>query len=499
MSLAAAVASTIASLRIGSPVFVRYILHTSDTDNPEAKLQSLRATLREWMPVTQGSRYAICDESRQQISELVQSDRALALIAVAPNAEHVDREDVTVIGTRGAIYMPAEQGHHWGAPVASTIKRETPYGVLLVTGSQTHQEYHAQMFAADPRCHIVAVTDEQDVDNRRRQLNEQLASSLGVPYLPDLDEALRRADIQIVSICAEPERRGRIAIRCAEAGKHLYLDKPLAPRLEEARAIADAVRRANVRSQMFSFVTTAWARDAKRLIGSRFLGDIRAIHADVFFAKGHAGTVSQPRVRQEEYPPGRHQLIDAKRELDNIGVYPITLIHHLTGQEFAKVYARTANFFFAEHEKRNVEDFGVIVATLDDGTPVTIAAGRIGWSSHPTGGVNRLVLVGSRRTIVVNANRPRFEVYADEPPWTPPPPHPNDPMAFWDSTQQESGYRPKRTWIPLDNAGSDVQAFLDALDAGRESDLPAEAAANATEVLLAAYESAAKGVAVDLK
>jgi predicted dehydrogenase len=276
------------------------------------------------------------------------------------------------------------------------------------------------------------------------------------------------------------------------------LDKPLAPRLEEARAIVAAVEKASVRSQMFSFVTTPWARQAKRLIESGEIGKIQAIHADTFFAKGHAGTVNRPTVRREEYPPERHQLRDAKRELDNIGVYPITLVRWLTGRDFASVHGRTGNFFFAEHERLNVEDFGLIAGALDYGTPVTIAAGRIGWSLHPAGGINRLIIVGSRRTVTIDANRPRLEIYGAEPPWTPPPAHPDDPMAFWTSTQQESGVGPKRTWIPLASAESDVRAFLDHLNAGTDSAVSAAEAARATEVLLAAYMSAATADVVQL-
>jgi predicted dehydrogenase len=103
------------------------------------------------------------------------------------------------------------------------------YGVLLVSGSHTHQEGYAADFAADKRCRIVAVTDEQAIDKRRRQLNERLAHALGVPYLPDLPRALARKDVHLVSICAPPERRGRIAVQCAGASKHLYLDKSLVP------------------------------------------------------------------------------------------------------------------------------------------------------------------------------------------------------------------------------------------------------------------------------
>src|SRR5262249_59034738 len=128
------------------------------------------------------------------------------------------------------------------------------------------------------------------VDKRRRELNERLAKSLGVPYLPDLAKALASKDVHVVSVCAPPERRGRIAVLCAEAGKHLYLDKSLVPRLQEADALVAAVKKAGVRSHMFSFITQPWAREAKRLLEGKSLGRLLAVHADTFFAKGRLGT-----------------------------------------------------------------------------------------------------------------------------------------------------------------------------------------------------------------
>jgi predicted dehydrogenase len=373
------------------------------------------------------------------------------------------------------------------------------YGVLLVSGNRTHQESYAAAFAADRRCGIVGVTDEPDVDRERRELNECLARGLGVPYVADLVKALEREDVEVVSVCAPPERRGRIIVRCAEAGKHLYLDKPLAPRLEEADAVVAAVSKAGVRSHMFSFITTAWAGAAKKAIAEGRLGRLLAVHADVFFAKGRAGTAELGSRRKEEYPPHRHQVVEAKRELDNVGVYPITLVRWLTGRKMQTVYAVTANYFFQEHQKHDVEDFGLIAGTLDDGTPLTIAAGRCGWQSHPAGGVNRLLLVGSERSLWIDANRPRLEVYCDEPPWVPPNVNPADPMAFWESTHAEMHARPKRTWLPVGPvARSDVSYFLDCLDANRDSEMSVAEAALATEVLLAAYRSAANGEVVTL-
>src|SRR5262249_3288569 len=211
----------------------------------------------------------------------------------------------------GAIYKPVAHPSplqiDFPAPALPAASRtRLPYGVLLIAGSHTHQEDYARAFAADPRCRLVAVTHEPHVDARRQALNQRLAVELGISYLPDLDAALTQRDVHVVSICAPPDRRGRIAVRCAEAGKHLYLDKSLAPTLEEALAVAAAARKAGVRSQMFSFGTSPWARRAKRLFESGALGTLRAIHADTFFAKGHAGTVSQPKIRPEEYPPQRH-------------------------------------------------------------------------------------------------------------------------------------------------------------------------------------------------
>jgi hypothetical protein len=60
--------------------------------------------------------------------------------------------------------------------------------------------------------------------------------------------------------------------------------------------------------------------------------------------------------------------------------------------------------------------------------------------------------------------------------------------------------RPKQAWIvpsPL-RANDDIKRFLDGIEAGRASDVPAALGAEATEVLLAAYRSAATGEVVSL-
>jgi myo-inositol 2-dehydrogenase / D-chiro-inositol 1-dehydrogenase len=60
--------------------------------------------------------------------------------------------------------------------------------------------------------------------------------------------------------------------------------------------------------------------------------------------------------------------------------------------------------------------------------------------------------------------------------------------------------RPKQAWIvpPSSRANDDIKRFLDCIEAGRASDVPAALGAEATEVLLAAYHSAATGQVVTL-
>lgn len=373
-----------------------------------------------------------------------------------------------------------------------------PLGVLLVSGGQTHQEMYAPAFAADPRCRLIGLSDEHDVPVRRRALNGQLAQSLGIPILEDLDEALSRADVHIVSICAEPERRARLIERAAAAGKHVYLDKPLAASIEEAGRIQERVHGAGVFSQMFSLVHSPAARRIRAELESGRLGTLVAVHCDLCFAKGPAGTAELGRPRREDPQPKRFETIEAKRELVNIGVYPLAMLWWLLGRPVRRVFATTANYFFAEHQRNDMEDFAQVWLELEGGVAATLCVGRTGWRSHPAGGLQRTWLVGTHGTACIDAYRPRLEVWADEPAWQEPRRHPEDPMGFWTSTQLAAGVAPKTAWIAPADEHADVRHFVDCVVAGHDSDLPAQGAAEVLAALLAAYRSAADGRPVEI-
>ena len=551
------------SNRIGTPVSVRLVIHTTaDHGEVDGVLDEVLDAACGWLGGSPEKVRATGGDETGQTSVLIQwAGGRTALVSVGTHGEAAPLLEIVLVGNRGVLAWEADgretplseqrgpaprtEGSEalvravrmaikTGGPVevvsasgrsradqASEAKRSTskkstaagaagprvtppqpqkpPYGVLLNAGLHTHQENYAQSLAEDPRCKLIGLTDEAGVSERRAKLNARLAESLGIPLLPDLDDALARDDVHLVSICAEPERRGSIMVRCAEAGKHLYLDKPLCTTVADSDAIVEAVRRAGVRSQMFSQVHGAASQRARALVESGALGDLVAVHCDLFFAKGAAGHADLSRPRKEAIHPEHFEWVESKRELANVGVYPLVFLRWLLGREIRNVYAVTSNYFFAEHQKNDMEDFGVALLELSGGVTATLCVGRAGWRCHPMSGVNKTYLIGTKACACVDASRPRLEVWADEPPWTAPPRHPEDPMGFWSSTQAEVNAQKKQAWIIPQYADyDDARYFLDCIEQGRESDVPAEAGAQATEVLLAAYRSAATGEVVSL-
>jgi predicted dehydrogenase len=262
-----------------------------------------------------------------------------------------------------------------------------------------------------------------------------------------------------------------------------------------------AVRQSGVLSHMFSVLTSHTFGRMRQAIDSGRLGRLLAVHSDYCFAKGSSGTATLGTPRRESPRPVQYELADAKRELTNIGVYPLVTLLTLVGRFPRRVVATTGNFFFAEHQARDVEDFGQILLQFDSGLLATVTSGRTGWRSHPRDGLNRTYLIGSAASVLIEADSPRVELWSDAAPWAPPPPNPEDLMGMWPMAE-DSPFRaaPKSAWLaaPLVSPATDVKYFLDCLEQGHGSEISIDIAAGASEILLAAYRSAAAGQPIDL-
>lgn len=414
------------------------------------------------------------------------------------------------VATGGTPAQSVPSQHPWPTPAdapwtMATAPRQTPpppWGVLLISGDHTHQPGYASALAGDQRCRLVGLTDTPEVPPERQRWNKQLADRLGIPVLPDWEAAIERPDVHIVSICAEPYRRAKIICRAAEAGKHLYLDKPLCARSDEAASIVSVVRRHGVLAHMFSQVHWEPASRARLIVSDDAWSEPCAAHFEMCFAKGHAGTADLTARRREVSQPDRYEVMEAKRELTNVGVYEVVRLLWLFRRNVRRVFASTGNYFFREHQQQNMEDFGQILLELDGGLIATVTAGRTGWYSHPGSGWDQTLLISNQDAAVVDGWQPHVSVWDDQGAWTAPPPDPEDPMAMW-FPDPDSPYRaaPKEHWFRATDPTweADSSAFLDCLERGQASAVSAELSAMATTVLLAAYQSAAERTTVELK
>ncbi|MBD0839540.1 Gfo/Idh/MocA family protein [Streptomyces sp. TRM68416] len=84
---------------------------------------------------------------------------------------------------------------------------------------------------------------------RRPDAAKELAEHHGTRAYDDVDALL--ADVDAVAVALPPDVQAGLAVRAARAGCHLLLDKPLAPTVDEARAVVEAAEEAQVASVVF--------------------------------------------------------------------------------------------------------------------------------------------------------------------------------------------------------------------------------------------------------
>lgn len=93
---------------------------------------------------------------------------------------------------------------------------------------------HAEIFRSEvSEARLVCVADEKE------QVARQAGNRLNVDSVIGYEEALRRKDVDAVSIAVPTDMHSRLVLSALEAGKHIFVEKPLARSLEEARMVAE--------------------------------------------------------------------------------------------------------------------------------------------------------------------------------------------------------------------------------------------------------------------
>lgn len=96
------------------------------------------------------------------------------------------------------------------------------------------------------------------------------------------------ADVDVVDITAPNALHKEMALAAIAAGKHVYCEKPLAPKAEDADEMTKAAEAAGVKTQVgFNYLANPMLTFARELIAQGRLGDIytfRGVHAEDYMA-----------------------------------------------------------------------------------------------------------------------------------------------------------------------------------------------------------------------
>ena len=100
-------------------------------------------------------------------------------------------------------------------------------------------DVHLKILGRLPKVELVALADSDP--RRLAEAHRRVPSAAAVVDYPDL---LAISEVEAVVICLPNALHAEAAVAALEAGKHVYLEKPIASRLEDARQILEAWRSA---------------------------------------------------------------------------------------------------------------------------------------------------------------------------------------------------------------------------------------------------------------
>jgi predicted dehydrogenase len=220
---------------------------------------------------------------------------------------------------------------------------------LLGSGFMAHT--YAQSLAKHvPDGHLVAVAEGSRAP--------ALAAEYGVPALADTAAVLARDDVDAVLICTPHSTHRALTEAAAAAGKHVYIEKPMAVTLADCDAMIAACRDARVLLDV-NHVTRHRASPvaAKRLIDDGSIGELRMVRI-----------LSSVLAYLTPEHGWAHKAGEGGAWLD-MGVHLFDALRWFTGSEVEVIFAKVRDFAGDPNQRRSglaevVLRNGVIVQML---------------------------------------------------------------------------------------------------------------------------------------
>jgi myo-inositol 2-dehydrogenase/D-chiro-inositol 1-dehydrogenase len=205
---------------------------------------------------------------------------------------------------------------------------------------------HLRLLRNLPGATLVAAADPDPA------ARERAAKLTGVPAYADPAELLGRDDIDAVVISAPSALHAELGIQSAQAGKHFYLEKPLASNRAEAEALCAAADAAKVAASLgFNRRFHPLSLQARALITSGRLGAARAV----------LSAFNEP-LDAETMPPWKQRRESGGGVLLDLASHHFDLIPWLLGDEIASLRADVRS-------RQSEQDEASVFATSKAGVP----------------------------------------------------------------------------------------------------------------------------------
>ena len=250
---------------------------------------------------------------------------------------------------------------------------------------RVHAQAHARLRHHFPDVglvpELVAVADE--VPGRAEQAAEQFGFAAATP---DWRQLLTDPRVELVSVTAPNWLHREIGVAVAEAGRHLWIEKPVGLTAADARAVADAAAAAGVQGAVgFNYRHAPAVTLARRLVGEGAIG--RVTHARFAFLSDYAAAPEGALTWRYERARGGNGV------LGDLASHAVDLVRFVLHGEIDSVLADTA-VFVAERRRPTGATAGHSVAA--DGVP-----GQVENDDH----VSALLRLSTGARVAVEASR----------------------------------------------------------------------------------------------
>ena len=222
---------------------------------------------------------------------------------------------------------------------------------VLVAGCGNMGASHARAYHALDDFEIVGLV------SRKPESREKLSRDLGgYPTFADFDEALRTARPDVVSINTYPDTHAAMAKKALARGCHLFVEKPLAETVAEARSLVDAAKAAK-RKVVIGYILRVHPAWTKFVEVARTLGKPLVMRMNL-----------NQQSRGANWATHR-SLMNSMSPIVDCGVHYVDVMCQMTRSRPVRVHAIGARL--SEELKPGMYNYGQL--------QVSFADGSVGW------------------------------------------------------------------------------------------------------------------------